>query len=83
MAKLKDISKMYISSVTDQYDAAERLVRSVVEDEIERGREYAAQFEVGNPRRRHTLSEVDLLEAWLNGETRMVAERRVYDAPKR
>jgi hypothetical protein len=81
MAKLKDISKLYVSSVTQQYDAAERLAKEVVRTEIERRKDRLAQMPDA-PNAFHTRSEIDLLEAWLNGEERMVAKRRVYDAPR-
>jgi hypothetical protein len=78
MAKLKDISNMRITSVMRQYDAARRLARHVVKDHIDMLERKLSYGAVDN--RPKTLSDIDLLQAWLDGEERMVAERRVYDA---
>jgi hypothetical protein len=76
--KLKDLSNMRITSVTDQYDAARRKAREVVQEHIDMLERKLSYGSVDN--RPAVLSEIDLLEAWLNGEERMVAERTIYDA---
>jgi hypothetical protein len=76
VTRLKDLSNMRITSVIDQYDAARRRAREVVRDHIDMLERKLSYGAVDN--RPRVLSDIDLLEAWLDGEERMVAERRLY-----